>query len=192
MVETGGDGLEQLYNRLAELSERQASHARDVVEAIAKRRLEARQRGMNFAAASADKILERMKAGRTPFLYGAAWNYRTPAAGTLSVAVGVDNPDPVQQSFLYVHLFVGPGNLAPDAVDGISLVDQRFPRATEPEFAGLFMSPFSETTLGFELPLSGRLEETHYFGNLFLIQQNPFALPGQVLDRVSFVFKVHD
>jgi hypothetical protein len=81
MVETGGEGLEELQGRLAELSERQAAHARELLDAIEKRRLEAREQGMNFAAPNADKILQRLKGGNTPFFWAMTWNFRTPAPG---------------------------------------------------------------------------------------------------------------
>jgi hypothetical protein len=192
MAEAGSEGLEELKGRLAELSERQAAHARDLVDAIEKRRREAGEQGMNFAAPNADKILQRLQGGNTPFLYYWLWNYRTPAPGTLSISVGVDNPDPVQQFFVYAHFFVGPGSLSADVGQALTLVDTRFPRATEPEYVGLIMAPSEETSLFFQLPISGRIEQSHYFGNLLLLQVDPFTPPGTVLDRASLVFKIRD
>jgi hypothetical protein len=147
---------------------------------------------MNFVAASADKILLRLKGGHTPFIWGVIFNFRTPVPGTLRVEVYIDNPDPVPQGFLYAHFFVGPANLVVDPVQALSFVDARFPRATEPQFAGLFMDPFTSTGVVFELPISGRIEESHYLGNVFLIQQSPFTVPGEVVDRTAIVFKLHD
>ena len=191
MTEVGGEGLEELGHRLGELSERQAAHARDLLDVIEKRRLEAREQGMNFAVPSADKIMHRLKGGNTPFFWGALWDYRVPAPGTLHISVGIDNPDPVAQFFIYTHLFVGPAILTADVEQALALVDTRFPRATQPEFAGLLMAPFEEDTLSFDLPISGRIEESHYLLNLLLIQMQPFEL-GQVLDRVTLVFKLRD
>jgi hypothetical protein len=111
---------------------------------------------------------------------------------TLSLGVGVDNPDPVQQFFLYIHFFVGPGPLSADVGQALTSVDTRFPRAIEPAFAGLIMAPFEETSLFFQLPISGQIEDSHYFGNLLLLQLDPFTIPGVVLDRASVVFKISD
>jgi hypothetical protein len=191
MVEVGGEGLEELRHRLGELSERQAAHARDLVDAIEKRRLEAREQGMNFVALSADQILQRLKGGNTPFISGVVWNNRVPAPGTLHVIVDIDNPDPVHQIFIYTHLFVGPAGLSADVEQALALVDTRFPRATQPKFFGLIMDPYSRDTVRFDLPISGRIEESHYMANLFLVRLDPFE-GGEVQDRVTFVFKLRD
>jgi hypothetical protein len=188
MVETGGEGLE----RLKELSDRQAAHARELLDVIEKRRDEAREQGMNFATLDADRLLDKLRGGNTPFLSWWAFNYRTPAPGTLTIWVGVDNPDPIDQWFLYLHFFVGPAALSGDLDHALAMVDARFPRAIEPEYAGLLMSPFEQTQLNFFLPISGQVEETHYLGNLLLIQLLLGETPGRVLDRESLVFKVRD
>jgi hypothetical protein len=190
MVEAGGEGLDEFAGRFAELSERQAAHARDLVDSIETRRREAREQGMNFAALNADKLLQKLNGGNTPFLAALVWNYRTPAPGSLRLSVLVDNPDPVVQPFIYVHFFVGPGTLSADISQAVTSVDSRFPRAIEPEFAGLIMAPFEETWLSFRLPISGRIEKSHYFGNMLLVQLDPTETPGAVLDRFSVVFKV--
>ena len=56
MAEVGGEGLEELRDRLGELSERQAEHGRELLDAIEKRRLEAREHGLDFVVPSPDKI----------------------------------------------------------------------------------------------------------------------------------------
>ncbi len=192
MVDIGGEGLDQLKDRLGDLSERQAAYVRGLLDRIAKKREEARRNGMNVAVASADKILLRLKGGHTPFIWAMIFNFRTPVPGTLRVEVYFDNPDPVPQGFLYVHFFVGPANLVADPVQSLSFVDDRFPRVTEPQFAGLFMDPFTSSGVVFEIAIPGQIQESHYLGNAFLIQQSPFTVPGEVLDRASTVFKLQD
>jgi len=191
LVETGGEGLEELSGRLAELSERHIEHARALVEDIEERRREARERDMNFAALDADQLLLRLKSARTPFLYASLSNYRTPSPGTFHAAVGVSNPDDVATVFLYVHFFVGPSSLVADIGQALELVDTRFPRAIEPDDPGLSIPPNDLQWVWFELPLSGHIEESHYIANILLIRQSPFEL-GELLDRGSILFKVRD
>jgi hypothetical protein len=51
--------------------------------------------------------------------------------------VGISNPDPASWVWLFVHLFVGPGNMVADTGEALAPVDERFPRLTLPEFDGL-------------------------------------------------------
>jgi hypothetical protein len=191
MVDTGGEGLEQLYARLEEQSERLREHTRDLIEDIERRRVQARERDMDFATPNADDLLIKLKSANTPFFYFRSHNFRTPAPGTFYMAVGIDNPDPFPALFLFVHLFVGPGSFLEDVAQALTVADTRFPRLTEPGSPGLQISPFERRSVEFEVPLSGHLEESHYFGNLLLISQEPGRVGG-VLDRMSFILRVRD
>jgi hypothetical protein len=61
MPEVIGEGLEELADRVAQLSERQAANARILLEEIQQRRGEARERGRNFSAPTAAQVLDQME-----------------------------------------------------------------------------------------------------------------------------------
>jgi hypothetical protein len=50
MPEVVGEGIEELADRIAQLSERQAANVRVLLEEIERRRGEAREQGRNFPA----------------------------------------------------------------------------------------------------------------------------------------------
>jgi hypothetical protein len=58
MPEFIGEGLEELADRIAQLSERQAANARILLEEIQRRRNEAREQGRNFSAPTGAHVLE--------------------------------------------------------------------------------------------------------------------------------------
>ncbi len=63
-----------------------------------------------------------------------------PPGGTLTGRVGITFPDPSavpEQSDLYVHVWIGSGNIDPVLGTFLSNVDTRFPRLTEPRPPGL-------------------------------------------------------
>jgi hypothetical protein len=52
---------------------------------------------------------------------------------------------------VYVHVFIGPANLAADVGQAVALVDARFPRLTQPETFGLYIDPEDSATLDFDI-----------------------------------------
>ena len=61
MPEVIGEGLEELADRIAQLSERQATNARILLEEIQRRRSEAGEQGRNFSAPTAAQVLDRLE-----------------------------------------------------------------------------------------------------------------------------------
>ena len=61
MPEVIGEGLEELADRIAQLSERQAANARILLEEIQRRRSEAREQGRNFSAPTGAQVLDQLE-----------------------------------------------------------------------------------------------------------------------------------
>jgi hypothetical protein len=117
-----------------------------------------------------------------------AWGGAAPG-GAFTYNVGISNPDSVNWSSLYVHVFVGPANLVPDVGDVVSAVDSRFPRLTMPRFFGLSLAPGTTQTLSFSITVPAGIERSNYLGNAILFQAN-YNDVGRYLDRGLFVFGV--
>jgi hypothetical protein len=83
------------------------------------------------------------------------WSGSAAAGGTINYNVGIRNPDPTQAIWLFAHAWIGSGNV--DAVTGTFLlnVDTRFPRLTEPAFAGASINPSSSLTITFKYARAG-------------------------------------
>jgi hypothetical protein len=190
MPEFGGEGLDQLEDRISQLSADQARNVRSLLEWIERRRVEAREKDWNFVAPKATQLIERLQRGNTPCFIGLQWSGSTGSPGTMQLSVDGFNPDPVAWSSLYVHVFTGPANLAGDVAPALALVDARFPRLTEPETFGLYMDPGDSATLDFDIAVPAKIEPSNYLGNCFLPQVDAFAGAGDTLHRNVFVFEV--
>jgi hypothetical protein len=173
MPEFGVEELEQLQDRISQLSERQAANARKLLEEIERRRREAREQDQNVVVPTAAQLLDRLQSANTPMFFFLGWNSSTPSPGTINLSVGVFNPDPV----------------AADVGQALALVDARFPRLTEPEFFGLSLNPSDSATLNFSIAIPPNIEPSNYLGNCFLLNAGYFGV-GQTLDRALFVFEV--
>jgi hypothetical protein len=90
---------------------------------------------------------------------------------------------------LFVHVFVGPLNMAPDVGAEGHAIDPRFPRLTMPAVFGLSLGPGSVDNLEFSLTVPAGVELTNYLGNAILFQASWFDV-GRYLDRSYFVFEV--
>jgi hypothetical protein len=189
MPEFGGEGLDQLHDRISQLSERQATNARRVLEEIERQRAQAREQGRNFVAPDADQLMNKLQRANTPSFTFLAWSSSTGSPGTINLSVGVINPDPVAFGSLYVHLFIGPANLAADVGLALALVDARFPRLTLPDFFGLFLNPGDTATLDFDVAVPANIDPSNYLGNCFLFRADHFDV-GDTLDRGLFIFQV--
>lgn len=119
-----------------------------------------------------------------------AWVSATSSPGTISLSVGVFNPDPVQQSLPFVHVFMGPATLAADVGQGLELVDERFPRLTEPEVFGLALDPSASGSLDYSIAVPANIEPSNYVGNAVLFQASLFTSASPAFDRAFFGFKV--
>src|SRR5215472_12146570 len=113
MAEFIGEGLEELADRIAQLSERQAANARILLEEIQRRRSEAREQGRHFSTPSGAQVLDQLRSDRSPMIYFMSWN-DTSSPGSVNLTVGVFNPDPVTQNLLEVYVFIGPAPVVAD------------------------------------------------------------------------------
>ncbi|HET9437477.1 MAG TPA: hypothetical protein VFO64_04695, partial [Gaiellaceae bacterium] len=91
--------------------------------------------------------------------------------------------------WLFVHLFVGPGNMVANTGAALAPVDDRFARLTLPEFDGLQIASGATESLTFKLPVPAGVEQSNYLGNSFLFQ-SVWHDPGTYIDRGIFVFEV--
>jgi hypothetical protein len=186
--EVGGEGVEELAEYLAQLSERQAANARALFQRIERRRRELREQGRNFSARTGAQVLERLQSAHSPMFDVVGWNDTT-SPGMINLDVGVFNPDPVAQYALFVHVFMGPADLATDVGQALSLVDTRFPRLTEPIFDGLRLDPGTGAALYFSIKVPTGIEPSNYLGNVFLFGAQFFG-SDELFDRALFVFNI--
>jgi hypothetical protein len=63
--------------------------------------------------------------------------------------VGIVNPDPMTAESLYVHVWVGSGNVDPVVGTFLLNVDTHFPRLTQPKTFGLQLASVAGTLLTF-------------------------------------------
>ena len=188
MPEFGGEGIEELADHFAQLSERQAANVRVLREEIERRRGEAREQGRNFAAPTGAQILDRLQSARSPMFSFIAWGGPTASPGTINMSVGIFNPDPVGLGNLFVHVFIGPASLVADVGQALALVDTRFPRLTGPPF-GLVVNASGTVSLDFSIEVPAAIGASSYLANAFLFFADFFG-SGAPLDRASFVFEV--
>jgi len=168
--------------------ERQTEHASGLLDEIDRRRQEAERQSLNFTAPTAEQLRKKLASAESPMIVFQSWGGAAPG-GTVNYTVGINNPDPVQWFWLFVHVFVGPANVAPDVGDAVSAVDPRFPRLTLPRFAGLTLGPGATQSLNFSLAVPAGAQPSNYLGNAILFQATWHDL-GKYLDRGLFVFDV--
>jgi hypothetical protein len=188
MPEFIGEGLEELADRIAQLSERQAANARILLEEIQRRRSEAREQGRNFSAPAGAHVLDRLLSARSPFIFSLSWD-STSSPGTINLQVGIMNPDPVAQGGLEVYVFVGPACIVADVGQALTVADTRFQNLTEPPAFGLTLNPSATADLNFAVKVPNGIEPSNYIGNVFLFQGGSFDV-NDVLSRADFIFQV--
>jgi hypothetical protein len=169
--------------------QRQARQARALMDELEKRRAEAESEGLNFTAPTEDQLKKKLRSDRSPSIYYQSWSATAPPGGVIAYSLGITNPDPTPWMWLFVHLFIGPANLASDVDEAVSAVDTRFPRLTLPSFDGLQLAPGASQSLSFSIQVPSQIEPTEYFGTSFLFQ-SLWHDPTMNLDRSFFVFEV--
>jgi len=157
-----------------------------IQEVIDKHKRENREE--HFTSLTPEQIGQKLKRVNSPMIILQGWSDSTPG-GTFNYIVGIYNPDSTGASDLYVHVWVGSGNVDPTLGTFLLNVDQRFPRLTQPAFFGLLLPPGADTTFHFSITVPTVIEKTIYFGNSFLMQLN-YNDVGQYLDRGVFPFAV--
>jgi hypothetical protein len=168
--------------------ERRTAFVRDLLDEIDRQRQEAEQQGFNFIAPTAEQLKKKLANAESPIIVSQVWG-SAPPGGTFNLNIGIDNPDPVQWSSLFVHVFVGPLNVAPDVGDEGHAIDPRFPRLTMPRAFGLSLAPGATQTLSFAITVPSGIARSNYLGNAILFQDRSFDV-GRYLERSFFVFEV--
>ncbi len=171
-----------------------ADQGKTLLETIENARAESRSRNENFTGITKDDIGKKTKA-KDPFLSGFGWTKETPPGGRIDLRLFIGNAGVAN---IYVHVWVGSGNIDPVVGTFLTNVDPRFPRLTEPSFPGLaefpgvphpFPLPPGAKRLDFSLAVPASVEESIYLGNICLMQLEGFTV-GRHVARAVFPFAV--
>jgi hypothetical protein len=170
-------------------------------EGIEKNKEGDRRKNTTFTQIRPEDVETRVRAS-SPFFIGSSWDAAAPPGGIINLRTFISNPNhPELATDIYVHVFVGCGNVDPVVGTFLMNVDARFPRLTRPGAFGLrpgMMAPETSgwppdvMSLEFNLQIPSAIEETNYLGNICLIQLGGVASieAGQLLARDRFVFSV--
>ena len=142
----------------------------------------------NFTGVSAEDIARKLGRVNSPMITSQGWNNSTPG-GTVNITIGVFNPDPTSSSNLYLHAWVGSGNVDPNTGTFLINVDPRFPRMAQPKFFGFSLAAGASTSISFAIKVPATVEKTVYLGNSCLMQIDYHDI-GKYLDRSCFPFDV--
>jgi hypothetical protein len=162
-------------------------HTKNIEKAVQK--FKRGNKKKNFTAITPKEIERKLKRLNSPMIIFQAWTDAVAAGGTVDYEVGVFNPDPTQSTSLFVHVWVGSGNVDLNVGTFLSNVDTRFPRLTQPDFAGLTLASGASATLSFGLKVPTGIEKTEYIGNSCLMMLSWHDV-GMYLDRGAFVFTI--
>jgi hypothetical protein len=149
----------------------------------------AERKDWNFTTPTDDELTAKLRRAKSPMIVFQGWSGSAPPGGLINYQIGINNPDPTDWIWLFVHLFIGPGNMVGNTGMALIPVDERFPRLTLPEFDGLQIASGATETLDFRIPVPAGVEATNYLGNSFLFQST-WHNPGKYIDRSLFVFQV--
>ncbi len=163
-----------------------AAHIKKIKEII--KQNEKANKYENFTSVSEEELESKFQRVNSPMIVSQGWNH-TNQGGAVNYDLGIYNPDPVQAIWVFAHVWVGSGNIVANVGDFLLNVDTRFPRLTEPGFAGLTLAPNANTTLSFTLQVPASVDETNYLGNSCLFGLNWHDV-GTYYDRGVFVFNV--
>jgi hypothetical protein len=159
-----------------------------IEKATEKRRKESK--GENFTAISRDEIEKKLTATSLPYITNESWTTTTPPGGTCTYTVEIYNPPNTSAASIYLHVFVGSGNIDPTVGTFLLNVDTRFPRLTQPAFPGLTIASGTHAVLIFPIKVPTTVEKTAYLGNCCLMQLSDWMDIGKYLDRAVFPFAV--
>lgn len=147
------------------------------------------KKGDDFVTLTDEQLGKKLKRTNTPFFVAQSWSAAA-AGGVVNYSVSITNPDPISQSSLWAHVFVGPANPVSDLGDFLQIVDARFPRLTQPTTSfGLTLASGASQTLSFSINVPAGMQPGRYLGNTVLIQLNLFDV-GTSMDRCAFGFLV--
>ena len=168
--------------------EEKQKHIKKTLDEIEKQRKNVKK-GDNFTAPTEEQLRKKFDRINSPYIYFQSWGPAAPG-GTVTYNVGVTNPDPTQAIWVFAHVFFGSGNVVGNVGEFLLNVDERFPRLTQPDFAGLTLASGASATLTFSIKIPTNIDHpTNYLGNTALFQFNWHDV-GTYLDRSVFVVKV--
>lgn len=172
---------------MAKLTAKQIKEQTEKIKAaIAKHKRE--NKDEHFTSLSEEEIAAKLKRVNSPMIVSQGWSGSTPG-GTFNYSVGIQNPDPVSAGNLYVHVWVGSGNVDPAVGTFLINVDPRFPRLSQPPAFGVTLASGASTTLNFTIAVPAGIQKTVYLGNSCLMQLSYHDI-GKYLDRGSFPFNI--
>lgn len=186
---------------MAALTTAQMEERTEAILDAQKQRQEAAGNEENFAPVGREDIEKALTQENVAMLGGFGWSMSAPPGGIITVRIGVDFADPATvppESKIYVHIWIGSGNIDPDLGTFLMNVDSRFPRLTQPKVPGLQpgLSQVPEipvrpdsSLLDFKLQVPLQVEQTNYLGNICLMQRAGFDV-GTYLGRACFEFRV--
>ncbi len=189
--EIGVEGLGWLEERVSELSEHEATHARLVLEEIERARREAREKGWVLVVRDAAEILEKMRGRNTAYIGTAMFNPAgTPSPGTYNFSLGLFNPD-VDNAYIwsYVCVCVGPAVLPTDVGQALAVRDLRFPTLIVPDYPGINLQPNILYSINVSVKVPKDIQPANYMMNSFLFF-NQFWGAALYMDRFHFPMKV--
>jgi hypothetical protein len=161
-------------------------HVKKIREAVEKHRKE--KKGEHFTAITPEEVERKLRRVNSPMIVSQAWG-PAPPGGNAHYSVGIYNPDPVAVNNLFVHVWIGSGNVDPVVGTFLLNVDPRFPRLTEPPAFGLSLAPGAWSDLTFSIAVPATVQQSNYIGNSCLMQLDWHDM-GKYLDRGVFVFQV--
>jgi len=150
------------------------------------------KKGESYTAVTPEEIENKLNRTNSPMIVSqtGSWTGSTPPGGTFTYNLGLYNPDPTSSIWMFVHVWVGSGNVDPVTGTFLLNVDARFPRLTLPGFAGLTLPAGGSTVLNFSMKVPATVEKTNYLGNSCLMRFTWHDV-GTYLDRAVFVFNVN-
>jgi hypothetical protein len=167
------------------------NHIKKIQEETEKRRPERERRGERVVSIPPDELEKKLKRANSPIIAGGAYTYATSAGGTISFTADLYNPDPTDSFSVFVHVWVGSGNIDPTIGTFLLNVDTRFPRLTEPPSSsgGLTLVHGTYESLIFALRVPTPIERTTYFLQACLMGVY-FWGGGEYFDRAVAPFTV--
>ncbi|MDQ3679178.1 MAG: hypothetical protein M3378_01270 [Actinomycetota bacterium] len=163
-----------------------------ILAEIESQRRKAAEAGQHFTLPT--DAAQRIGPRSQPLIVWQAWNPTTSPGRSLVCNVGVANPSANGHEGLFVHLFVGTGNIVavePASSPGVVTpgIDVRFPQLSLPRYPGISFEAGQTRSLSIGLVVPKAMEPSNYIANLLLFQA-VWHDPGRSLDRSLFVFEV--
>ena len=146
-----------------------------------------------FVAITPEQTEEKLKRVNSPMITTIEWN-NTRQGGIVNVEVTVYNPDPTTSYRLFLHAWVGSGNIDPNVGTFLLNADARFPRFTIGAPSGFSVAPRVMRTLEipYRLPVDLMpfgIDTMGFLGNICLMHVHGLDV-GTYLDRGAFPFRL--